>query len=1178
VTCGRAIIAGALALVGALLPAAVAWAQITHDGSLAPAGPPLTGPNFVIDSVRGRIEGNKNLFHSFGQFNVGEGGSATFTGPSSILNVISRVTGGQRSTIDGLIDTRTSMPSASFFLLNPAGIMLGPSASLNVGGAFHLSTADYLCLGSGGCLLDPAAGKFFARLGQGDVFTVAAPAAFGFLGPPTGSIVVDGSMLFGDPSVAQTMSLVGGPIQVTNAFLSAPGGRVQLVSVNSRGEVPISSLDLQGFSALGSVTVTASTIDVSGDTGGSVVIRGGNLVIDATTIVAATGAVDGAPVGIELSAAGSLSITNGSGLIAGTTGDGRGGAISLSGNSVELTNGSAVRTVRAGNGASGDVTLTGETVTITGGSGVLSENFAEGAARSGNISATATGAMRLAELSTLQSTGDPGDGAQVSVSAGSLTLESGATIQSIATAGRGGDVVVTAPLLTLRSSAQISSEVQASGRGGDVRVVSTGAAVIEDPFTRIATSSSFFDPEAPGLGLPGNVSTRFGSLTLTGGGTIQSGVFAGSQGGSVTLVATGPVVISNGSGIASEAFFNDVGTITVSAPQIIINNGFISTSTLQSGRAGDISITAGTLTLENGGQIASASIAEALGRGGDVHLNVGSLTISGRSPTGGSVLPFPFSVFFTDPRSGIYSTTAGSAPGGNITIGSAQIQLLDGGTISASSTGEFLGSGPAGHIDVSATGSITITGSSPTGASGFFSTTAGTGPGGNITLRAAQLQLADGGTISSSSASTTPDAPPASGPAGHIDVTASESITITGASPTGASGLFSTTADTGPGGNITLRAPQIQLAAGGTISAASTGVLQGSGPAGQIDVTAGESITITGASPTGQSGIFSTTAGTGPGGNITLGAAQLQLADGGTISASSTGVLPASGSAGQINVTAGESITITGVSPIGQSGLFSTTAGTGPGGNITVGAPQIQLADGGTISASSTGGPSATAGSIDITFGDQFVMDHASISTDSLQADGGNITITSTGSLLHLIDSQITTSVRSGVGGGGNITLGTSGHPLQFLVLDHGDIHADAFGGPGGNINIFANVLLSNTPIETAITASSRLSAPGTVNISAVVTDISQSVPTLSTEVLEAAALLRASCAARLAEGKTSSLVVAGREGVPLEPGGLVPSMLMEPRSAGVAGSAAPFLAGEWPGLRLSYLDAACGR
>ena len=294
-----------------------------------------------------------------------------------------------------------------------------------------------------------------------------------------------------------------------------------------------------------------------------------------------------------------------------------------------------------------------------------------------------------------------------------------------------------------------------------------------------------------------------------------------------------------------------------------------------------------------------------------------------------------------------------------------------------------------------------------------------------------------------------------------------------------------------------------------------------------------------------------------------------------------------------MHLNLGGSLTISGRSPTGRSvlpapfsdfftdprsGIFTTTAGSGPGGNITIQSRQIQLRDGGTISAASTGTAEATAGSIDITFGNLLSLNGATITTDSTLADGGNITITSTGSLLHLVNSQITTSVQSGVGGGGNITLGTSGHPLQFVILDNGGIHADAFGGPGGNINIFANVMFSSTPIETAVTASSALSAPGTVSINAVITDVSGSLAELSTEVLGVAALLRASCAARLAEGKTSSLVVAGREGLPLEPGGLLPSALRELHAAGVAGSAAPFFASEWPGLRLSYLDAACGR
>jgi hypothetical protein len=261
-----------------------------------------------------------------------------------------------------------------------------------------------------------------------------------------------------------------------------------------------------------------------------------------------------------------------------------------------------------------------------------------------------------------------------------------------------------------------------------------------------------------------------------------------------------------------------------------------------------------------------------------------------------------------------------------------------------------------------------------------------------------------------------------------------------------------------------------------------------------------------------------------------------------------------------------------------RSGIYSTAAGTGPGGNITIRAPQIRLHDRGTISAASTGTADAIAGNIDITFGDLFELRTATIGTDSLEADGGNITIASTGSILLLVDSQITTSVRSGLGGGGNIILGSLDHPIGFIVLDNSGIHADAFEGPGGNINIFANVMLSSTPFLTAITASSRLSTSGIININTVTTDVTGSIPELSADTHEAAALMRASCAARLADGNTSSLVVAGREGVPLEPGGLLPSVLTEPRRVAVTGGAASFLAGEWPRIRLSYLDAACGR
>src|SRR5438552_4034975 len=159
----RSLIFGGF-LVLCTLPAA-SQAQITLDGTLGPKGP-LTGPDFTIDAQVGQLRGT-NLFHSFGLFNVHTGESATFTGPSTVENVIGRVTGGQQSLIDGRI--RSEMPQANLYLLNPSGVMFGPNATLDVKGSFHVCTADYLRMTDGE--------KFSANLSQGSVLTAAPPAA-----------------------------------------------------------------------------------------------------------------------------------------------------------------------------------------------------------------------------------------------------------------------------------------------------------------------------------------------------------------------------------------------------------------------------------------------------------------------------------------------------------------------------------------------------------------------------------------------------------------------------------------------------------------------------------------------------------------------------------------------------------------------------------------------------------------------------------------------------------------------------------------------------------------------------------------------------------------------------------------------------------------------------------------
>jgi large exoprotein involved in heme utilization and adhesion len=199
-------------------------------------------------------------------------------------------------------------------------------------------------------------------------------------------------------------------------------------------------------------------------------------------------------------------------------------------------------------------------------------------------------------------------------------------------------------------------------------------------------------------------------------------------------------------------------------------------------------------------------------------------------------------------------------------------------------------------------------------------------------------------------------------------------------------------------------------------------------------------------------------------------------------------------------------------------------------------------------------------------------MQNGSITTEAALALGGNITITTTGSLVHLTDSEITTSVHGGGGKGGDITIDS-----DLVILDDSRILANAFGGPGGNINITADVFLVNsggilpTSLDGIVEASSARSTPGTINIQATFTDVTGEVAQLPETPLRATELLRAACAARFAGGKASSLVLGGRDGVPLQPGGLMPSPLYLASEADAPAAGAKISGQDLP-LRFSLL------
>src|SRR5207244_10541618 len=132
----------ALACLSLLAIVANSSAQVVLDGKFGTSGA-VNGPAFNITADMGAVRGN-NLFHSFAQFDLKAGDVATFSGPANIQNILSRVTGGSPSSINGTI--RSDIAGANFFFINPSGIMFGPNAVVDVSGSFAASTANYLKL------------------------------------------------------------------------------------------------------------------------------------------------------------------------------------------------------------------------------------------------------------------------------------------------------------------------------------------------------------------------------------------------------------------------------------------------------------------------------------------------------------------------------------------------------------------------------------------------------------------------------------------------------------------------------------------------------------------------------------------------------------------------------------------------------------------------------------------------------------------------------------------------------------------------------------------------------------------------------------------------------------------------------------------------------------------------
>ncbi|MEL6439586.1 MAG: filamentous hemagglutinin N-terminal domain-containing protein [Cyanobacteria bacterium J06621_8] len=1153
----------AVLALGYLLSSTVSSsAQVTTDGTV---NTQVNQNGNIAEITGGETRGN-NLFHSFQDFSVSTGSEAFFNNAASIEHIFSRVTGGNVSNIDGLMRANGN---ASLFLINPAGIVLGENARLDLGGSFYGSTASSILFEDG---------QFSAAdLENPPLLTVNAPIGLSFRDNPADITVRgdgNGTRLADNEPIDTldalrvgedaTIGLIGGNLNFESATVKTAGGRIELGSV-AGGRVGIVavanglSFDYSATEAFQDITLsgTFSAIDASGNGGGDINLAGRNILINGSSAIEANTLGDQAGGDINIFAADTLSLSsveNANGFISGisnrvfanATADG--GNIRIETGSLSIGDRSAITTSSFGQGNPGNITINANgSVSLNNQGALVTNNLGAGAG--GNITISTLDDVSLSNSSGVNVLGSPGG--SIEINAKNLSLVSGSTL--FAGVSNGSEV------------AEVVS--------GDIKIN-----LLEDLIFDEAGSGDFtaIIHGSGGQGNSGNTEISARNMLFKNGAGIVSFSTSGGNLGDITLNATGNISFDG----ANELGFSGVNTANLPG---------------SSGDIGSVNIAAQNFNLINGGSIASNIIG--IGDSGDINLNiVDTITVEGFGLTEVAGFPSNFASRIATNIRGI-----GIGNSGNINVNTNNLFLARSGSI----TTDIFGQGNAGNVNITAN-AITLDGAlgeveSPTPlltseiSSESFSelgdNPAAEANAGNLLINTNTLSITNGAGIEANNSTI------GKGNVGEIKINATESVSIDGSTtrnnlvfdeditaesflndgilPVGRidgerivrSGIFASITDaetTGNAGNIEINTPQLSITNQAQINTFTRGlgdagsitlnvdqltlrdgainiVTTGQGNGGLLNISATESIKlfdnsdIDGRTRSGS---------TGNGGDIDIMTGELIVTDGSQIATSTFG----QGSAGDLNINASELIDLRGVSTDdgSSSGLFaSALVEDGNGGNVQIITGDLTISDGATINVSNF--PSVEglqepgtgeAGSLIVEADSLQIENGGRINAATQAGDGGNITLQIADNIT-LQDSGLISAEALEDANGGNINIDTN-----FIVAfpnGNNDIIATAERGNGGNININAESLLGiqQRPLNNAtndINASSEFSLDGTVTINTPDTNSVQGEINLPENVIETQDTVAQTCRSNRELAAQNSFTISGKGGIPNEP------------------------------------------
>jgi len=670
-------------------------ADVTIDGSLGGvAGSSVEGGNgYTYDIVQdlGKLEG-ENLFHSFETFNIETNETANFSAQSSISNIVARVTGGQSSSILGSVSS--TIEGASFWFINPAGVVIGEGASFDFDGAINLSSASYLQFEGGAEFsadnLDSPSGLSFE------------PAAFGFLGDNgVGTLELDTSTLV--LNEGQTFRLFAKQVSMADSSITSEQGSVGIYAAENRDLTISVGGAYSDVGAKGAIVLDDSSIDVSGPIGGSINITGGDVQLDAATLRSISEEDFSAPMQI--------------------------GEIQVDAEQLTIVNGSDIfAQARAANFVS-DIELTAsESITLAGtGTLILSNPFLDGSV-GGNLTLEAP-SIHISDNAFISGE------AKQSATGGSITLR-GEEIVVTTDAGvsldrksnsSGGQLLIQADSLEVSEGGDIVADAFATALGVNFRIEATdmlvsGAATSVTAQTTdntgqgidiildgnlLVENEGLIGTESFGSGTGSNINIQAQNVSLRSGGQIDASALNSGDGGNINIMASKAITLAGAADVRDTEISSKSGDID-REENLAINSGY------GEGDGGEINLFADTVRLSGRANISSTAerLSDAftvVGDAGSINLGAKGNLLSALNVSDGAEITTsaPYSRggnigIYVDKFIGIsdstISTFAGSddiaASGGDIFI-DPELLLLNNATINANANG-----GNGGNIQI----------------------------------------------------------------------------------------------------------------------------------------------------------------------------------------------------------------------------------------------------------------------------------------------------------------------------------------------------------------------------------------------------------------------------------------------------------------------------------------------